>query len=85
MNRNGNTVVRRTPVRAANDNGPVRAPARRPAMPSAVRDYLVLLAVFAGVALAYWLAVSFLEWNDLITCVTMGKRGCLPPIELHHY
>jgi hypothetical protein len=78
------TVARRAPLRAANDNGHIPAPPKTSAVPSVLRDYLVLLAVFAGVALAYWLAVSFLEWNDLFTCVTMGKRGCLPPIELHH-
>jgi hypothetical protein len=80
-----NTVARRAPLRAANDNGRAPAPPETSAVPSVLRDYLVLLAVCAGVALAYWLAVSFLEWNDLFTCVTMGKRGCLPPIELHHY
>jgi hypothetical protein len=85
MKVNVNTSAKRAPVRAANDNGRMPARPYPPAMPGVVRDYLVLLAVFVGVALAYWLAVSFLEWNDLITCVTMGKRGCIPPIDLHHY
>lgn len=66
---------------AANDNGAARI--GRAVQPSAMRDYLVLLAVMIGVVLFYWLAVSFLDWDRLLTCLSYGKRNCVPPIELN--
>ena len=45
--------------------------------------YLGLFAVIAGIALAYWLATTFVDWNKTQECVGYGKRNCGPRIELH--
>ena len=45
--------------------------------------YLGLFAVIAGIALAYWLATTFVVWNKTQECVGYGKRNCGPRIELH--
>lgn len=46
-------------------------------------SYRILIAVLVGVALVYWLAVRFVDWDRIQTCVTMGKRNCVPPLELN--
>lgn len=68
-------------IEAANDNDP----AGRIWAPRFDRDgsYRILIAVLAGVALVYWLAVRFVDWDRVQTCVTMGKRNCVPPLELN--
>ncbi|HLI11258.1 MAG TPA: hypothetical protein VKY65_06620 [Alphaproteobacteria bacterium] len=43
---------------------------------------LTILAVIAGVALLYWLATSFVEWNKVQSCVGYGGRNCAPRIDL---
>ncbi len=45
-------------------------------------SYLVLIAVIAGVALLWWLANLFYDWNKTQACVGYGKRNCAPRIEL---
>lgn len=73
--------LRHRSAAAANDNDPW---ARDPgAPPSRLFDYLVLVAVITGVALFYWLAILFVDWDRIQTCVTMGKRTCNPIIELN--
>ena len=68
-------------IEAANDNDP----AGRAWAPRFDRDgsYRILIAVLVGVALVYWLAVRFVDWDRIQTCVTMGKRNCVPPLELN--
>jgi hypothetical protein len=80
MRRPSRSRLPHRPVEAANDNS--FAPSRRDGAPGGIRDYLVLLGVIVGVALFYWLAVLFVDWDRVQTCVTMGKRTCVPPIEL---
>ena len=46
-------------------------------------SYLGLLAVVAGIALVYWLATVFVDWNKTQECVGYGKRNCGSNIELH--
>ncbi|HYB11624.1 MAG TPA: hypothetical protein VEJ16_18350 [Alphaproteobacteria bacterium] len=46
-------------------------------------SYLGLLAAIAGIALVYWLATVFVDWNKTQECVGYGKRNCGPNIELH--
>src|SRR6516225_5534504 len=73
--------LRRTSIVAANDNDAVG----RAWVPRLDRDgsYRILIAVLVGVALVYWLAVRFVDWDRIQTCVTMGKRNCVPPLELN--
>ena len=73
--------LRRTSRVAANDNDA----AGRAWVPRLDRDgsYRILIAVMVGVALVYWLAVRFVDWDRIQTCVTMGKRNCVPPLELN--
>jgi len=47
-------------------------------------SYIGLFAVIAGIALAYWLATTFVDWNKTQECVGYGKRNCEPRIELHN-
>lgn len=81
MKRELRSGLRQRSVEAANDNDP----ASRTLVRRLDRDgsYRILLAVLAGVALVYWLAVRFVDWDRVQTCVTMGKRNCIPPIELN--
>lgn len=73
--------IRRRLGEAANDNGAARA--RRAMQPNAMGNYLILLTVMLGIALFYWLAISFVDWNRLLTCLSYGKRNCVPAIELN--
>lgn len=81
MKRELRSGLRQRSVEAANDNDP----AGRTLVRRLDRDgsYRILLAVLVGVALVYWLAVRFVDWDRVQTCVTMGKRNCIPPIELN--
>jgi hypothetical protein len=81
MKRELRSGSRERSVEAANDNDP----AGRTLVRRLDRDgsYRILLAVLVGVALVYWLAVRFVDWDRVQTCVTMGKRNCIPPIELN--
>jgi hypothetical protein len=75
------TWLSRGPSAASNDNSPVLP---RPDPRSGGRtDYLILAAVIVGVALFYWLAILFVDWDRVQTCVTMGLRTCNPTIELN--
>jgi hypothetical protein len=69
------------PSEASNDNSPV---SREPDPRAGRRaDYLILAAVIVGVALFYWLAILFVDWDRVQTCVTMGLRTCNTIIELN--
>lgn len=46
--------------------------------------YLALLAVVGAIALLYWLASAFFDWNKTQTCVGFGKRNCTPVIQLQN-
>jgi len=72
---------RRLLAAPANDNDPIES--GRGPRGSILREYLMLLVVLIGVALFYWLSVQFSDWDRIQTCVTMGKRNCVPPIELN--
>jgi hypothetical protein len=72
--------ARRKLLAAANDNDPsLRHLGPRRALR---RNYLVLFATFVGVALVYWLAILFVDWDRIQSCTFMGKRNCIPPLEL---
>lgn len=47
-------------------------------------NYLALVAVIAAIALLYWLASAFFDWDKTQTCVGYGKRDCSPRIELNN-
>lgn len=47
-------------------------------------NYLILVAVIAAIALLYWLATAFVDWDKTQTCVGFGKRDCTPRIELNN-
>lgn len=72
---------RQRSIEAANDNDP--AGRVWPSRFDREGSYRILIAVLAGVALVYWLAVRFVDWDRIQTCVTMGKRNCVPPLELN--
>ena len=52
--------------------------------PHGSSSYLVIVAVVAGVALLYWLATTFYDWDKTQACVGYGKRNCGERIELNH-
>ncbi|HLI11257.1 MAG TPA: hypothetical protein VKY65_06615 [Alphaproteobacteria bacterium] len=64
---------------AANDNEPRHR--FEPPGPL-LRSYLILLLVGVGVALFYWLATAFVDWDRVQSCVTLGHRNCVPSIPL---
>ena len=71
----------RRPTVASNDNN--RVSPRPDPRPGGRGDYLILAAVIVGVALFYWLAILFVDWDRVLTCVTMGLRTCNPIIQLN--
>lgn len=81
MKREFRMRTRRFVMPSANDNDPERVD--RGPRASILRQYLMLLAVLVGVGLFYWLSVLFIDWDKIQACVTMGKRTCIPPIELN--
>jgi hypothetical protein len=47
-------------------------------------NYLALVAVIVAIALLYWLASAFFDWDKTQTCVGFSKRNCSPRIELNN-
>ena len=72
--------LRPRPTGAANDNSPL--PQEVSPLSRRRIDYVILAVVIVGVALFYWLAILFVDWDRVQTCVTMGLRTCNPIIEL---
>jgi hypothetical protein len=44
------------------------------------RDFLVLIAVLAGIALTSWLVIAWLDFDKESSCAALGRRNCLPPL-----
>jgi hypothetical protein len=44
------------------------------------RDFLILLGVLAGIALACWLVIAWLDYDKESSCAALGRRNCVPRI-----